>query len=192
MKKTEKEDEGQSTELKQLSKFISLILRHSPDEIKIKFDKYGWADIEELIGGINKTGNQKIDFKILEKIVNTDDKKRYQFNEGRTKIRACQGHSLKVELELEPVKPPKILYHGTAERNMVSIKREGLKKGNRQYVHLSEEIETVYNVGKRHGKPCIIIVMADKMYKDGKKFYVSKNKVWLTENIETEYLKFPK
>lgn len=177
-------------ELKKLSKFISLILRHSPDKVKIKLDKYGWADVKELIEGINKTENQKIDFKMLERIVKTDGKKRYEFDENYTKIRACQGHSLKVKLELKPVKHPKILYHGIAEKYTASIKKEGLKKRRRQYVYLSEKTETAYNVGKRHENPSIIVILADKMYKAGKRFYLSKNKVWLTENIEIEYLEF--
>ena len=179
--------------LTKLGKFISLILRHNPKIIGIELDKNGWADVSELINGINQSGNneeKRINFEILEEIVKNNNKKRYEFNEDFSKIRACQGHSIEVDLELKAVKPPKILYHGTAERFLEQIKKEGIKKKNRQFVHLSETEETAYNVGQRHGKPFIIKVMAEKMHKDGKKFFISKNGVWLTDDIEVKYLEF--
>ena len=176
-----------------LGKFISLILRHKPEMIGIELDGNGWADVKELIEGINQTGDEekeRINFEILEEIVRNNSKKRYEFNEDFTKIRACQGHSIEVDLELKAVKPPKILYHGTAERFLEQIKKEGIKKKNRQFVHLSETDETAYDVGKRHGKPFIIKVMAEKMHEDGKEFFISKNGVWLTDDIEVKYLEF--
>ena len=175
--------------LNKLGRFLSFILRHSPQTINIKLDKNGWTDVNELIKGINENG-KKINFEMLNEIVETNDKKRYEFNENFTKIRACQGHSLDVDLELKSVMPPKFLYHGTAERFLPKIKSEGIKKISRQYVHLSETYETAYNVGKRHGKPFIIKVLAEKMYKDGIKFFISKNGVWLTDDIEVKYLEF--
>ena len=120
--------------LTRLGKFISLILRHKPEMIGIELDRNGWANVDELINGINRSGDvengkeERINFEILEEIVRNNSKKRYEFNEDFTKIRACQGHSIDVDLELKAVKPPKILYHGTADRFLEQIKKEGLKK----------------------------------------------------------------
>lgn len=172
-----------------LGKFISYILRHHPETINLELDANGWAYTEELINKINISG-KKIDFAKLDEIVKTNDKKRYEFSDDYKKIRACQGHSINVDLELKPLKPPQYLYHGTALKNVEIIKKEGLRKISRQYVHLSVDYETAYNVGKRHGKPYIIKVEAGKMYDNGYVFYLSKNKVWLSEDINSEYLIF--
>ena len=178
-----------SEKLVKLGRFISLVLRHSPETIGIKLDKNGWANVEELLNLMNKNG-KKIDINTLNEIVETNNKKRYEFSDDFKKIRACQGHSISVDLELEQAVPPEFLYHGTAVKNIESIKVTGIKKVDRQYVHLSADYDTAYNVGKRHGKPYIIKVLSGKMDKDGKKFYISKNKVWLSENISPEYLIF--
>lgn len=169
-----------------LGKFFSLILRHKPEEIGIELDKNGWCSVEELIEKINRNGKE-IDEKILDNIVKNNDKARYEFNENKTKIRARQGHSIDVDVELKERVPPRYLYHGTAERFLDSIKEKGIEKGSRQYVHLSEDTETAFNVGKRHGKPCIIKINSEKMYKDGQKFYLSNNGVWLVKYVGTEY-----
>ena len=179
--------------LTKLGKFISLILRHKPEMVGIELDRNGWADVRELIEGINQSGDktgERINFEILEEIVRDNSKKRYEFNGDFTKIRACQGHSIDVDLELKAIKPPEVLYHGTADRFLEQIKKEGLKKRSRQFVHLSETEETAYDVGQRHGKPFIIKVLAKKMYEDGKEFFISKNGVWLTDDIEVKYLRF--
>ena len=182
--------------LTRLGKFISLILRHKPEMIGIELDRNGWANVDELINGISRSGDvengkeERINFEILEEIVRNNSKKRYEFNEDFTKIRACQGHSIDVDLEFKAVKPPKILYHGTADRFLEQIKKEGIKKKSRQFVHLSETEETAYSVGQRHGKPFIIKVLAEKMYENGKEFFISKNGVWLTDDIEVKYLEF--
>ncbi len=178
-----------SEKLVKLGRFISLVLRHSPETIGIKLDKNGWANVEELLNLMNKNG-KKIGINTLNEIVETNNKKRYEFSDDFKKIRACQGHSISVDLELEQAVPPEFLYHGTAVKNIESIKVTGIKKVDRQYVHLSADYDTAYNVGKRHGKPYIIKVLSGKMDKDGKKFYISKNKVWLSENISPEYLIF--
>lgn len=175
--------------LVRIGKFISLILRHKPEIIKIKLDKNGWANVEELIKGIAKT-ERDFNINLLKEIVETNNKKRYEFNEDFTKIRACQGHSVNVDVELLPAEPPKILYHGTADRFLASIRAKGLKKMNRQYVHLSKDYETAVNVGARHGQVVVIKVLAEKMHKDGKKFFISKNGVWLTGDIDVKYLEF--
>lgn len=172
-----------------LGRFISYILRHHPEAVNLELDENGWADTEELINKINLSGSA-IDFAKLNEIVKTNDKKRYEFSDDYKKIRACQGHSINVDLNLKPVKPPQCLYHGTALKNVEIIKKEGLRKISRQYVHLSIDYETAYNVGKRHGKPYIIKVESGKMYDNGHVFYLSKNKVWLSEDINSEYLIF--
>ena len=176
-------------DLVKLGRFISLVLRHSPETIGLKLDENGWADVADLMSGMNKKG-RRIDFETLNEIVKTNNKKRYEFSEDFKKIRACQGHSIDVDLELKPVQPPEFLYHGTAVRNLDIIKSEGIKKISRQYVHLSEDRETAYNVGSRHGKPFIIKVLSGDMYRNGKNFYISKNNVWLSEDIESRYLVF--
>lgn len=173
--------------LKKLSVFISLVLRHKPDEAHITLDEHGWANVEELLAGINDTG-RKIDMEILEEIVRTDNKQRYSFNEDKTLIRANQGHSIPVDVELEEKQPPQFLYHGTADRFLESIMIEGLKPMSRLYVHLSKDEETAVKVGKRHGKPVVLKINAEEMYRDGKKFYLSQNGVWLTKYIEKKYI----
>ncbi|MEX6493399.1 RNA 2'-phosphotransferase [Fusobacterium animalis] len=173
-----------------LGRFISLILRHKPETIDLKLDKNGWANTKELIEKINKSGRE-IDFKTLERIVNENNKKRYSFNDDKTKIRAVQGHSIEVDLELKEVVPPAILYHGTAFKNLENIKKQGIKKMNRQYVHLSADIETAKNVATRHsGKYIILEIDTDSMLKANYKFYLSENKVWLTDFVPSKFIKF--
>ncbi|MDE6744419.1 MAG: RNA 2'-phosphotransferase [Lachnospiraceae bacterium] len=174
-------------DLNKLSVFISLVLRHKPGEAHITLDEHGWANVDELLAGINDTG-RKIDMEILEEIVRTDNKQRYSFNEDKTLIRANQGHSIPVDVELEEKQPPQFLYHGTADRFLESIMAEGLKPMNRLYVHLSKDEETAVKVGKRHGNPVVLKISTEEMYHDGKKFYLSKNGVWLTKYIEKKYI----
>lgn len=171
-----------------LSIFISLILRHKPEAIHITLDKHGWANVEELLKGINKTG-RKIDIEILEKIVSTDKKQRYSFNKDKTLIRANQGHSISVDVGLKEKQPPDLLFHGTSEENIDVLKEHGIKSMKRLYVHLSEDVETATKVGKRHGNPVVFVVLSKEMYEDGIKFYQSVNGVWLTEFVNPKYLK---
>lgn len=170
-----------------LSKFISLILRHKPEEIGITLDDSGWANVNELIDGINNSG-RNIDIGILEEIVKTDNKQRYSFNEDKTKIRANQGHSIKVNIDFKELEPPNILYHGTATKAIEGIKYQGIKSMSRQWVHLSKDFEMAKQVGSRHGKCVILIINAKRMYKDGIKFYLSENGVWLTEYVDPKYI----
>lgn len=169
-----------------VSKFISLILRHKPEEAGITLDEHGWANVEELIDGVSKKYHINLD--ILEEIVRTDEKQRYSFNEDHTLIRANQGHSIPVDVELEVVEPPEYLYHGTGTKYVESIRRNGLIPKSRLYVHLSEDEETARDVGTRHGKPFIYRVCSGKMYRNGFIFYKSKNGVWLTKSVPVEYL----
>lgn len=176
-------------ELTRLSRFIARVLRHKPSEIGIEVEYDGaWADTKALIDGINRTGRYSIDMETLEKIVDTDNKHRYSFNEDKSKIRANQGHSIDVDMDFEEKVPPEILYHGTAERFVPSILDEGLKKMSRQHVHLSKDEETASRVGGRHGKPHIFRVLSGEMYRQGYKFYCSDNGVWLTDNVPPQFL----
>lgn len=174
-------------DLTNTSRYLSLILRHKPEVIGVTLDEHGWADVKEIIEGINRT--QPFDMELLEEIVRTDHKQRYSFNEDKTKIRANQGHSVPVDVELEEVMPPEILWHGTGEKYMESIERMGLIPKSRLYVHLSSGEETAVKVGSRHGKPVIYRVEAGLMAKEGYVFYRSVNGVWLTKEVPVRILK---
>ncbi len=138
---------------KETSKYLSLILRHKPEVIGITLDEHGWADVDELISGVSKT--HPLTRELLEKIVAEDEKQRYSFNDDKTLIRANQGHSICVDVELEEREPPAILYHGTGEKYVPSIDRIGLIPKSRLYVHLSADVATAVKVGQRHGKPVV-------------------------------------
>lgn len=170
-----------------LSVFLSLVLRHKPEAAGIVLDKNGWTNVEELIEGVKKTG-RNINKTLLQEIVRTDQKGRYTFNEDKTMIRANQGHSVLVDVELKEQIPPDILYHGTATRFLKNIQKEGLKPMSRLYVHLSKEKETALKVGERHGEPVVLKIDAKAMYENGEKFYLSANGVWLTKSVAVCYL----
>ena len=173
--------------IKNISKFMSLILRHNPGRVGIELDESGWVDVDILIVAMNRSGKQ-VDRKLLEEVVETNDKKRFAFSDDGLKIRANQGHSLEVDLKLEAQAPPEILYHGTATKNVASIRENGLEKRNRQHVHLSADKVTATKVGQRHGKVVILIVRARAMAEAGYEFYLSKNGVWLTDQVPGEYI----
>jgi len=172
---------------KNISKFLSLVLRHKPDTISLNLDENGWADISELIEKCNQH-NIHLSKILLDEIVATNEKLRFAFNDDKSKIRANQGHSITVELDLEEKMPPEILYHGTAERFLDSILKNGILKQSRQQVHLSANIDTAQKVGTRHGKPVVLTVKAAAMYNAGHKFYLSQNGVWLTDFVHPEFL----
>ncbi len=169
-----------------MSKFISLILRHHPEAAYIELDEHGWADVDKLIKGIKRTG-KKMNMELLEEIVRTDNKQRYSFNEDKTRIRANQGHSISVDVGLKEQEPPVFLYHGTAVGFYQRIQEQGLKPMGRLYVHLSKDVETAVNVGKRHGKPIVLKIHSGDMYRYGQTFYLSENGVWLTKNVAPKY-----
>ncbi len=173
--------------LEECSRFLSLLLRHRPDVVGISLDEHGWADVQKLLKGINKT--RPLSMEDLEKIVATDEKQRYSFNENRTLIRANQGHSIPVDVELEEKIPPDVLWHGTGKKYVESIDASGLVHKSRLYVHLSADTETAYKVGIRHGEPVIYEVLAGQMAKDGYVFYHSANGVWLTKYVPAYYLR---
>jgi len=171
------------------SKFLSLILRHKPETIGINLDNNGWTDVQELLIKMNASG-QSLTLEQLITLVDTNDKKRFVFSPDQSKIRANQGHSVSVDLELKELTPPKQLYHGTAIKNIDSIKEKGLIKGDRHHVHLSSDPETARKVGMRYGKPIVLIINSEYMYSDGYKFYLSDNGVWLTDKVLPGYIIF--
>lgn len=191
MQKTKRQFKPETEErrLERISKFISMILRHKPEVIGITLDEHGWADVDELIKGINETG-EEVEFSkdTLEAIVKTDKKQRYSFSQDKTLIRANQGHSIPVDVELEKKEPPKVLYHGTCVKSVKAIQEQGLLPMERLYVHLSTDVETATNVGKRHGTPVIFKVNAEQMQKDDYDFFQSVNGVWLTKEVPVKYL----
>lgn len=172
---------------KKTSKFLSYVLRHHPELIYLNLDKNGWANVDELITK-SKNDSQGFTFEELDEIVQTNDKKRFIFNEDKTRIRANQGHSIDINLALIPQQPPEFLYHGTAHGNIESILEKGIDKRNRQHVHLSQDIETATKVGMRHGKPIILTINTEKMFDDGIEFYLSENNVWLTDFVDATYI----
>lgn len=169
------------------SKFIALILRHKPETIGITLDEHGWAEVNALIDGIN-TARHHLDGDILEEIVRTDEKQRYSFNEDHTLIRANQGHSIPVDVELEKKTPPDILWHGTGEKYVDFIDKIGLIPKSRLYVHMSPDPETARKVGQRHGRPVIYTIDSGRMSADGYDFFQSVNGVWLTKKVPPKYL----
>lgn len=173
------------------SKFLSYVLRHKPEEIGLNLDHNGWAHIDELITCAKKE-NYSLSYDFIQEVVKKDNKKRFIISECETKIRANQGHSIDIDLGLNPVKPPEILYHGTASRFLKSIMKQGLISGSRQYVHLSKDENTAVNVGKRHGIPIVLTIDAQLMYEDDHLFYISDNGIWLTKKVEKKYLNFLK
>ena len=173
--------------LKSLSKFISLILRHKPEVIGIKLDKNGWAEVDELIEGVMDK-NREIDLPILEALVASDEKQRYVFNDDKTKIRASQGHSVKIDLELEPVKPPKLLFYATLDRYVGSIMINGLEPRARNHVHLAEDEASAFDDSERTNETIIFKIFSGAMFRDGYHFYQSANGVWLTDKVPNKYL----
>ena len=176
-----------SNDYTKISKYLSLILRHKPEAAGITLDKNGWADTFELIRAV-ASKYPGFGYKQLLEIVETDDKQRYSFDKHNLRIRANQGHSIPVDVELEELEPPAFLYHGTGEKSVESILTTGLVSKSRLYVHLSGDIETADKVGRRHGNPVIFTINTKKMYEDGYKFYRSKNGVWMTKEVPRKYL----
>lgn len=171
-----------------ISKFLSLVLRHAPETVGLELEPNGWVGVEALRRACAAAGRE-FTRKELEEVVATNDKKRFAFNEDGTKIRASQGHSVDVELEFESRRPPALLYHGTAERNLGAIYAGGLQKMNRHHVHLSGDAETAQTVGARHGAPVVFEIDAAAMTAAGHEFFVSANGVWLVDHVPPEFLR---
>lgn len=175
---------------KRISKLMSLVLRHKPEHLDLNLDENGWVKVDLLLAAMQRQGLD-VDQKLLEEVVRDNDKQRFAFNDDRTQIRANQGHSIDVDVELEEKTPPSILLHGTVEKFLVLIRESGLKKMSRQHVHLSADLATASKVGSRRGKPVILKIDAAKMEKDGHAFYLSANGVWLTDHVPPSFIRFP-
>ena len=174
---TDKEQKG-------ISKFLSFVLRHNPGTIGLNLDRNGWADTRELLEKMNSHSyGINLSLEELQKLVESNEKKRFAFSEDFSRIRANQGHSIEIDLALATKTPPDHLFHGTAEKNLDSIKESGLLKGQRHHVHLSSESKTALCVGQRHGKAIVLKVNAMQMHEKGIMFYQSENDVWLTDHV---------
>ncbi len=174
---------NKNRELK-ISKFLSYVLRHKPESIGLTLNNNGWASVAEILN------NRKLQFSLeeLKFVVENNEKNRFSLNEDFSLIKANQGHSVDIKLEFQQIVPPDILYHGTAQHLLASIQEKGLDKRKRHHVHLSIDIKTASNVGKRHGKLIILAIDAKKMHQDGYQFYISDNNVYLVEEVPAKYL----
>lgn len=171
-----------------ISRYIALLLRHHPEKAGLCLDEHGWVEVEALIQGVRRR-YPEFNRAVLDEIVARDSKQRYAYNQDKTCIRANQGHSIPVDVELKQALPPAILYHGTGEKYVESIQKVGLIPKSRLYVHLSTDIQTAIQVGKRHGQPVIYQIDTQQMIHDGFIFYLSANHIWLTKAVPVQYLK---
>lgn len=173
------------------SKFLSYVLRHEPQAIGLTLNQEGWADIAALIDGARRSG-RILDADLIRAVVVGSDKKRFAISEDGLRIRAVQGHSTaSVAITYAQKVPPEFLYHGTATRFLESIMREGLKPGERQHVHLSEDVPTATAVGSRYGKPVVVRIEALRMHQQGFKFFQAENGVWLTDCVPASFVAMP-
>jgi putative RNA 2'-phosphotransferase len=170
-----------------ISKFLSKHLRHAPEALGLTLRPGGWVAVDDLLAASRQSGFD-ISYDELLDCVETNDKQRFSFDDSGDLIRANQGHSVAVDLQLQDSAPPEILYHGTVERFLAAILEEGLKKGKRHHVHLTVDIETARRVGARRGKPVILKVAAARMRAEGATFYLSANGVWLTDSVPAQFL----
>jgi putative RNA 2'-phosphotransferase len=171
-----------------LSKFMSLVLRHNPSAAGVQLDAEGWCYVENLVLGMGKSF-PNVERSDIEYVVSTDSKQRYAISDDGGRIRANQGHSVKIDLGLKRAEPPAFLYHGTVERFLGSIRAEGLKKMKRHHVHLSTDRATAENVGGRRGEAVVLTIDAGQMHVDGFEFFLSDNGVWLVDQVPAEYIK---
>lgn len=176
---------------KKASKFLSYVLRHHPEKIGISLDANGYISVSGLITALRKDGWKDFDEKRLNDIVVTNDKKRFSYSDCKKLIRASQGHSVSIDLGLKPMDPPEYLFHGTVQKFLGDIQKEGLTKRSRQHVHLSADLETANKVGLRRGKPVILKIKAKEMKEQGHSFYISANGVWLTDKVPQKFVIFP-
>lgn len=173
-----------------ISKFVSKVLRHAPESVGLRLDEAGWVEVDDLLAAAERAG-VRMERATLERVVAENDKKRFALSPDGLRIRASQGHSVAVELGLQPVQPPEVLFHGTADRNLDSIRAQGLIPGRRTHVHLSPDEATAVNVGQRHGRPVVLRVQAGEMHRAGHPFYRSDNGVWLTAAVSPDHIDFP-
>ena len=178
------------TDLVNTSKYLSLVLRHKPEAIGLELDQAGWAFVEDLLEKSGAAG-RPLTLDQLEAVVRENDKQRFRFDPTGARIRAVQGHSISVAQGYKPLEPPERLYHGTAARYLVSIRREGLTAQGRNHVHLSGDEATARQVGRRHGRPVVLVVRSGEMARDGRRFFQAANGVWLTTHVPPGFIDFP-
>lgn len=172
------------TNVVQASKFLSLILRHKPEEVGITLDEHGWVDVGVLLDATRG----KLDRVMLDRAVAENNKKRFEFSSDGSRIRASQGHSVDVDLGYAPATPPEFLYHGTSARFLDSIQATGLEKRSRHAVHLCEDETTARSVGSRHGPPVVLTIRAQALAETGAVFHHSTNGVWLTDSVPADFI----
>jgi putative RNA 2'-phosphotransferase len=177
-------------QLVKTSRFLSLILRHQPDKVGVTLDESGWVEVETLLRAVNEN-SRPLTREQLDRVVAQNDKKRFEFSEDGTRIRASQGHSVDVDLGYEAADPPEILLHGTVPQFVDSIRKTGLNKGNRHHVHLHQDRAVATQVGQRRGKAVILTVLAGAMREAEHEFFRSTNGVWLTDHVPPEFIEFP-
>lgn len=170
-----------------ISKYLSKHLRHQPERLGLKLAPGGWVKVDELLTACAKNAFP-ISRSELDEVVAENDKQRFSFDKSGTLIRANQGHSVEIDLQLEPAIPPDVLYHGTGHKAMELIQQHGLNKMSRHHVHLSPDIETARKVGARHGHPVVFTIDAAAMQRAGYTFYRSDNGVWLVDCVPSDYL----
>lgn len=175
---------------KRQSKFLSLVLRHEPQSAGVTLDEEGWVGVDDLLAGLAQAG-KGMSRDHLEHLVRTNAKKRFEFSSDGKRIRASQGHSVAVSLNYAAQAPPEILYHGTADRFLESIRQQGLQRMQRHQVHLSAETKMTLQVGARHGRPVLLTIRAGDMHRAGFVFSCSTNGVWLVDAVPPDYLIFP-
>lgn len=185
---TQEEKAMREKTLAEVSKFLSYVLRHAPQAIGLTLEHEGWANVDSLMAAAARHG-RALERALIEEVVRTSDKKRFALSPDGASIRAVQGHSNpSVSISFEEKRPPAVLYHGTATRFLAAIQKEGLKPGQRQYVHLSEDVPTATAVGQRYGKPVVLTIAAGAMHSHGHSFYQAENGVWLTASVPSEFL----
>ena len=174
-------------QIKKTSKFLSLILRHQPQTVGIKLDDAGWVDVDVLLQAVSEH-NGPLSREALEEVVVSNDKQRFAFSDDGQRIRANQGHSVKIDLGYQAVQPPDVLYHGAPDKFVDAILKEGLKKMKRHHVHLHTDRETCLAVGQRRGRPVLLGIQAQAMFADGHEFFRSENGVWLTDHVPAQFI----
>lgn len=177
-----------NTQEVQLSKFLSLILRHNPSVVGLEMDSAGWVDTKELLNAINATDNHQIDLPLLQKIVDHNNKNRFGFNEDLSRIRANQGHSIEVDLEYEKIEPPEYLYHRANTHSYEKFLRQGMKSKNKKHTYLGATIQDAKKFGHWRGKEVMLQIHAKKMHDQGYAFYLSNSGIWLTEEVPVEFI----
>lgn len=175
------------TSFHRTSRLLSLVLRHRPDKIGIRLDDAGWVTVNDLLDALGRHGHP-LTYRELRRLVASNDKRRFVLSADSKRIRAAQGHSLQVNLDYPPAKPPPVLFHGTVEKFLGRIRVQGLQRGRRHHVHLSPDEQTAHKVGARRGDPVILEIDAAGMHADGHVFHVSENGVWLTSNVPARFI----